>query len=278
MKPQTRVRAEIPDVYKWDLGRIFSAWEAWQAALPAARVAGGGVRRPERDAGAGRRRRCSRPSRPSTSSASSPTRSGTTPRSGTTRISATTTSTRGASRCRSCCALAAGHVVVQPRAADDPARRPCARWMDADRRPRASTASPSRTSTASRSTCSTRRASGCCRSSSRFVGDAGRRLRGAVDGRREASRPSRSSDGRQVTVSYGQYRAHPRDSRACRRTARRRFAAYHGMFEAARQHLRGALQRRVPARLVPGAGARLRAPRSRRRCTATTSRRRWSRT
>jgi len=31
MKPQTRVRAEIPDTYKWDLGRIYPDWEAWQA-------------------------------------------------------------------------------------------------------------------------------------------------------------------------------------------------------------------------------------------------------
>jgi oligoendopeptidase F len=31
MKPQTRVRAEIPDIYKWDLGKIYPGWDAWQA-------------------------------------------------------------------------------------------------------------------------------------------------------------------------------------------------------------------------------------------------------
>lgn len=29
MKPQTRVRTEIPDRYKWDLSPIFASWEAW---------------------------------------------------------------------------------------------------------------------------------------------------------------------------------------------------------------------------------------------------------
>jgi oligoendopeptidase F len=30
VKPQTRVRAEIPDEYKWDLTPIFSSWDAWE--------------------------------------------------------------------------------------------------------------------------------------------------------------------------------------------------------------------------------------------------------
>ena len=35
------------------------------------------------------------------------------------------------------------------------------------------------------------------------------------------------------------------------------FQAYHGLYDAVAQHLRDALQRRLPARLVPGAGARV---------------------
>ena len=32
MKPQTRVRCEIPDEYKWDLSSIYPSWEAWEDA------------------------------------------------------------------------------------------------------------------------------------------------------------------------------------------------------------------------------------------------------
>jgi oligoendopeptidase F len=32
MRPQTRVRSEIPDEYKWDLSAIFPSWEAWAEA------------------------------------------------------------------------------------------------------------------------------------------------------------------------------------------------------------------------------------------------------
>ena len=32
MKPQTRNRAEIPDISKWDLAHIFATWEDWRAA------------------------------------------------------------------------------------------------------------------------------------------------------------------------------------------------------------------------------------------------------
>jgi len=32
MKPQTRVRSEIPDDYKWDLSSIFPSWDAWEDA------------------------------------------------------------------------------------------------------------------------------------------------------------------------------------------------------------------------------------------------------
>jgi len=31
VKPQTRVRTEIPDRFKWDLSPIFASWEAWEA-------------------------------------------------------------------------------------------------------------------------------------------------------------------------------------------------------------------------------------------------------
>ncbi|MFO7695182.1 MAG: oligoendopeptidase F [Vicinamibacterales bacterium] len=33
MKPQTRVRSEIPDEYKWDLSSIFPTWQAWDDAF-----------------------------------------------------------------------------------------------------------------------------------------------------------------------------------------------------------------------------------------------------
>jgi oligoendopeptidase F len=33
VKPQTRVRSEIPDEYKWDLSSIFPSWEAWDEAF-----------------------------------------------------------------------------------------------------------------------------------------------------------------------------------------------------------------------------------------------------
>jgi oligoendopeptidase F len=32
MKPQTRVRSEIPDEYKWDLSAIYPSWQAWEDA------------------------------------------------------------------------------------------------------------------------------------------------------------------------------------------------------------------------------------------------------
>jgi len=32
MKPQTRVRTEIPDEFKWDLSAIFPSWQAWEEA------------------------------------------------------------------------------------------------------------------------------------------------------------------------------------------------------------------------------------------------------
>ena len=64
------------------------------------------------------------------------------------------------------------------------------------------------------------------------------------------------STGEQVTVSYGQYRAllATRREQADREAA---FRALHETYRATPQHLRVALQRRLPARLVPGARARL---------------------
>ncbi len=99
---------------------------------------------------------------------------------------------------------------------------------------------------------------------------------GALDGRREVP------DGPAVDRRRrdGVVRAVPRDPGDAAGTVGSRG----GVPRAARdlseqpQHLRDALQRRLPARLVPGAGARLQDARSMPRCTATTSRRRWSRT
>ena len=64
------------------------------------------------------------------------------------------------------------------------------------------------------------------------------------------------SNGEEVTVSYGQYRAilATRHEQADREKA---FTALHETYKAIAQHLRRALQRRLPARLVPGARARL---------------------
>ena len=133
-----------------------------------------------------------------------------------------------------------------------------------------STGSRSRTCTASRSTCSTTRASTCCRCR------AGSRRRRTTPTRR--CRPPTSSirrctlsSGAEVTLTYGQYRAILATNRnqADRAAA---FHAFHKIYEATRQHVRLALQRRAAARLVLLAGPRLQDRRSRRRCTATTSR------
>ena len=85
------------------------------------------------------------------------------------------------------------------------------------------------------------------------------------------------SNGEQVTVSYGQYRAilATRREQSDRAAA---FAALHDVYQASLNTYATPLQRRVPARLVPGARARLREHARRRRCTATTSPPRSSRT
>ena len=140
-----------------------------------------------------------------------------------------------------------------------------------------STASRSRISTASRSTCSTKRASTCCRcraASRRRRTTPTRRCRPPTSSIRPITLPER----REVTLTYGQYRAilaTNRESGRPRGGVSTRFTA---LYEASLQHLRVALQRRAAARLVPRAGARLSRRRSMRRCTATTSRPRWSRT
>ena len=103
-----------------------------------------------------------------------------------------------------------------------------------------------------------------------------RRLLGALHGRREVpDRAAVDRGGRDGVV-----RAVPRDPGHAARAGGPRG----GVPGAARdlseqpQHLRHALQRRLPARLVSGARARLREHARRARCTATTSRRRSSRT
>ena len=103
-----------------DLSRLVDTWEA---ALPRARRR----HRARSSSSRARWRRdrigCWRRCASRTRSGSSPTRSGTTPRCTTTRISATTPSTRRRQRVQLLHrALAAGDVVVQPRAAAHPAR------------------------------------------------------------------------------------------------------------------------------------------------------------
>ena len=79
------------------------------------------------------------------------------------------------------------------------------------------------------------------------------------------------STGGEVTLTYGQYRADPRDEPQPERP-RGRVRRVSQAVRGERQHLRVALQRRAAARLVPRAVARLQDRRSMRRCTATTSR------
>ena len=64
------------------------------------------------------------------------------------------------------------------------------------------------------------------------------------------------SNGAEVTLTYGQYRAILATNRDQRDRAAA-FAAFHALFERQRQYLRVALQRRAAARLVPRPGARL---------------------
>ena len=118
------------------------------------------------------------------------------------------------------------------------------------------TASRSKICSASRRTCSTSRASGCCRSPSRLGGvpqDAYAALSTA-----DARFPTITlSTGEAVQVSYGQYRKLLATCRSPGGPARGlRSALRHLRREP--QHLRHALQRRDAARLVRGAGARLR--------------------
>ncbi len=67
----------------------------------------------------------------------------------------------------------------------------------------------------------------------------------------------RLSDGVDVTLTYGQYRAILATNRNQADRAAS-FSAFHTVYEQARQHLRVAVQRRAAARLVPRAGPRLR--------------------
>ena len=150
--------------------------------------------------------------------------------------------------------LEAGRVLVQPRAAAASRSRPCAAgWSRSSRC--GSTGSPSRISTASRSTCSTRPGERLMSLASRLASapnDAYWALSTA-----DAKFPTITlSTGEEVTVSYGQYRAllATRREQADREAA---FRALHETYQVDAQHLRHALQRRLPARLVPGARARL---------------------
>ena len=83
--------------------------------------------------------------------------------------------------------------------------------------------------------------------------------------------------GAEVTLTYGQYRAILATNRDQGDRAAA-FREFHKILRRQRQHLCLALQRGAAARLVSRAGARLPDDARRWRCTATTSRRRWSRT
>jgi oligoendopeptidase F len=101
-------------------------------------------------------------------------------------------------------------------------------------------------------------------------------LRGADDGRHDASPTITLSDRRAVTLTYGQYRALLETNRG-RRTAPRRT----GRSTSLRRHARTPTRRSTTACCSATGSMRGRAatrPRSTRRCTATTSRPRSSRT
>ena len=139
-----------------------------------------------------------------------------------------------------------------------------------------STASRSRISSGSRPTCWTRRASGCCRCRARLGSvphDAYAALSTA-----DARFPTITlSTGESVQVSYGQYR---KLLAICRDQADRR-AAYEALYDTygASLNTYATLYNGVhAARVVRSAGARPRRRRSKRRCSATTSRPASSRT
>ncbi len=129
-------------------------------------------------------------------------------------------------------------------------------WMERRHAAGASTASRSRACSTSRSTCSTSRASGCCRmraASTACPHDSYAALTTA-----DMKFPSIAlGGGEQVTLSYGQYRAHARDQPAPGGPADRVPGVSPGLRRQP-EHLRGAVQRRAAARLVPRAGARVR--------------------
>ena len=85
------------------------------------------------------------------------------------------------------------------------------------------------------------------------------------------------STGESVQVSYGQYRRAAGHLPSAGRPSRGLRGAVRHLWRIA-QHLRHALQRRDAARVVRGAGARLRHHARRRACSATTSRPAWWRT
>ena len=190
-----------------------------------------------------------------TSSASSPTRSISTRRSSTTRTSATTRSTRGASRCRRCMARwQQATSWFSPELLTIPIET--VRELDgrAARNSR-SIASRSRRSSACRSTCSTSSGERLLSLSARLSGAPDEAYLRAVDGRREVS----GSHAQHRREGHDVVRAVPRgagDQPQPGRSAR-------GVPRALRhvpdqpQHLRDALSRRLPARLVPRALARL---------------------
>ena len=273
--PPLRDRESIPDRFKWNLTNIFPDWDAWQAAydeldrkIDEFAALQGTLGR--------RRRRCSPRCGCATRSVSSNTRCGTSRRSGTTRISATTRSTRSRQQVQILFAKAAqASAWFDPELLQIPLATVQA-WMAADAGRWRSTGS---------------RIEDLYRQQEHVLDDKGEHLLSLSS--RFSSSPNdayaalstadvkyptvRLSTGAEATLTYGQYRAILATNRnqADRAAA---FHEFHKIYDSQRQHLRVALQRRAAARLVPRAGARLRDRRSTRRCTATTSRRRSSRT
>ena len=273
---QVRERRDVPVADTWNLDDIFPSPEAWEAALPRSRSRHQGVRRPQGHASARARARCSRRCRRRTRWASWPIVS--------TTIAAlnydqdqrdNVANAPPPAGAAPAGAVAAGDVVVQPGAAGDPARTR-SRVDGVLAGAGASIASP-RGPVPPAGARARREGRAPAVAGQPVRQRAGRYLRSAVDRRREVP------DHRAVDRRRGQGDLRPAIARmlATNRDAggpRRRLRGAPPRLRRQPEHLCRALQRRPAARLVPCAGARLRRRCSTRRCTATTSRRRWSRT
>ena len=250
----SRRREDVPDRFKWNLSDIFPDWTAWEAGYKAARGRHRPVCGAERHARGRPRRTCSRRFDCRRNSDSSRIASGTTRRCSTTKTSATTRSTRSVSRCRSCSpGWRRPNPGSTPNCCPFRSTPSAAGWTQSE----ALAALPVRhrepvPAAGARAGRSRREADVAVQPP--FFG-AKRRVLGAFDGRRQVS------DDHAVDRRAGHRLVRP-VSRAAGDEART-VGSRGGIPRAARdlshdaEHLRDAVQRRLPAGLVPGARARL---------------------